>query len=145
MSSEYFIFKDIVDIEFCPENTPNLPEKIEWMEQKINNLKLNGKSLHETFFVKEKEFHKYIALYSIDTELEFNFNQIDGNCVINFSFPNFSKEKDESIELEIHVSSLKLGDNCRHRHRNKNQIKELLLKIIDNVKVDVFEKHKKRV
>lgn len=46
VASSLVTFEDLVDVEFSPDPRSSLPDKIKWMEKKIEDLKLNGKGLH---------------------------------------------------------------------------------------------------
>lgn len=45
-------FIDIVDIKFSPDKSLDLPEEFNWIKGKVEDLKLNGKRLHQTQFFK---------------------------------------------------------------------------------------------
>jgi len=63
IKSEMFSFVDIVDIEFSPDKEKTLPESMQWMQKRIEDLKINGQTLHKTSFLGESDHHDYILLY----------------------------------------------------------------------------------
>lgn len=143
VKSDVLEFIDIVDLEFCPDNNISLPKEIKWMEDKINNLKLNGETLHETFFVKEKDFHKSIQLYSVDSKFNFQTSDAKGQCIISYSFPNFQRTHSPNIELEVNVVKIIFDSECRHI--NKNNTREVILQNINKAKMVLFELYKSKM
>ena len=106
------------------------------MEKRIENLKLNGKSLHRTFFVKEKKYHEFIHLYKIDSSFNFDIKGQQGKCVIAMEFPEYARIKDPNSELEVNVKSLSFDGIPK---MNKNSIKKLLLQDFGIQKIKQFK------
>lgn len=129
-------FSDVVDLEFCPNASGVLPEEIKWMEKKIKDLKLNGSSLHETFFIKDAKYHEFIELYRVDARFKFDVNNITGSCVLSYEFPNYAKSKDSSSEMETNVVSI--TPEKGYKNINVIALKKNILAIADNIKTKVF-------
>jgi hypothetical protein len=56
-NSNVLEFQDVVDFDICPDQEAGeLPDEIKWMEQKVEELKLKGKNLHETVFIKDDSY-----------------------------------------------------------------------------------------
>lgn len=138
-----FEFVDIVDIQFTPEKNQDLPDEIKWIQGKIEDLKLNGKKLHNTLFLK-KQYHEYIHLYSVDCkfkfDLKFKGKNITGECTICFDFPDYEKNSDTiDSELEINIRSLKV--ECDRRGFTQSELKQALLKELEDLKITNFKKY----
>lgn len=138
-NSSLLSFSDILDIEFSPDTENKLPDGMKWMEDKINDLKLNGKDLHKTFFVKEKKYHDFINLYRIDSRFKFDLRGLGGKCVITIHFPEYSKSNDIDAELEINIKSISF--NIPPRGITKGEVKEEILHDIENQKIKQFKIH----
>lgn len=136
ITSNYLIFCEIVDLELCPDHGQPLPESMQWMTNKINDLKLNGKSLHETFFVNEKHNHGSIFLYRVEARYKFDVSGVAGSCVITMHFPEYSREKSNKSELEINIKSISFESPPRGIARN--DIKEILLDDLENQKSEKY-------
>ena len=91
-TSNHLVFEEIVDMELSPDHDQNLPENMQWMTNRINDLKLNGQSLHKTFFVNEKSSHEFIFLYRVDARYSFDVSGAKGSCVLTMHFPEYSVE-----------------------------------------------------
>jgi len=81
-NSSLLKFEDLVDVEFSPASTSPLPEKIKWMEKNIEDLKLNGKGLQNTFFVKDIDLHPFVHLYHVLARYQFDYKGLIGKCVL---------------------------------------------------------------
>lgn len=132
-------FKDLIDLEFSPDKNNTLPDGIQWMEKKIDDLKMNGKSLHQTLFVKEKKYHDFIELYRVDANFEFDYKGLTGTCTISLNFPDYGKSKDVSSELEINVKSIVPDSTIKDITRS--DLKKILLKEFENIKLENYKKH----
>jgi hypothetical protein len=141
-SSGVIEFLDVVDIEFCPDTTTSLPEKINWMESHIEELKLNGKSLHETFFIKDADYHPFIELYRVDARFRFDVTGAAGFCVLSYEFPGYAKAKDIKSEMEINVVSI--TPEKGYKNFNRNSLKKKLLASADKIKTNSFLSNKKK-
>lgn len=132
-------FKDLIDIEFSPDKVNTLPDGMQWMEKRIDDLKMNGQSLHKTLFVKEKRYHSFIELYRVDASFTFDYKGITGNCTISLNFPDYGKSKDVNSELEINVKSIVTDTILKDFSRS--ELKKILLKEFENLKLENYKKH----
>ena len=132
-------FIDIVDIEVSPDTNNPLPENINWMEEKINALKLNGTSLHKTFFVQDKSYHNSLHFYKVDSKFKFNIKGLTGQCVMSIGFTDYGLTKNVDVEMEVTIKNLSFDDFPRGV--NKLEIKQTLLKEIENQKIENFKKY----
>lgn len=53
-TSNALYFKDTRDLGFCPDETQTLPDDISWMQEKITNLRLQGKTFTRQFSLGKK-------------------------------------------------------------------------------------------
>jgi len=137
MSNKTFECQDIIDIEFRPDPEQKLPENIEWMYDK-NELIIKGRSLHNTFFIKEKEYHKYLQFWSLEAKFNFNYLGQEGSLVASFEFSDFAKKR-LNAEFEIKISSLSFINQLEAREKDK--IKQILLEDLENQKNEIFKKY----
>lgn len=129
-------FKDTKDIGFSPDESQQLPPEISWMEKKISNLILQGKGLHSTFFVQNKNMHKHIKLHKLEAEYTFDYANFSGACHITFDFPEFTLKKDIQSELAIRVNSIKFK---KKEGISTSKAKEMLLSQLDKAKLKYYE------
>ena len=133
-------FKDTKDLQFSPDNfDEKTPVNLQWMKDTIEDMKLKGKGIHSTFFVKNREYHKYMKLYRISCDYTFAFTAFEGNCRINFEFHDFESQ---NSELVVDITNLNLSKN--ENNIPKNSVKLQLLKILDTKKMEFYEKNKIR-
>lgn len=143
ISSSLLSFVDLVDIEFSPDKDKKLPPEMVWMEKKIDDLKLNGSTLHQTLFLKEKKLHDYIILYRVDSKFKFDIGGLKGECVINIQFADYSRVKAVDSELEINVKSLSFNESPREIA--KSEVKQKILKDIESIKISEFKKRADKI
>ncbi|WP_435550705.1 GapS4b family protein [Desulfobacterium sp. N47] len=137
VSSSLLTFDDLVDVEFSPESTSALPEKIKWMEKRIEDLKLNGKGLHNTFFVKDKDLHTFVHLYHVLARYKFDFKGLTGNSVVSIGFPEFGRSKEPASELEVNIKSISFEQAPKNLTRG--QMTKIILSEFDELKLLAFD------
>jgi len=136
MNSDFFKFNDIVNMEFKPDNVERLPKEIEWMQNK-SELKLRGKSIHTTFFIKEKKYHKNLQFWEMESSYDFEYESHKGSCNLVFSFKDFLL-KENLAEFEINISNFNLVNNVEYSNRDKLIVKNKLLKEFEKNKDLVY-------
>lgn len=132
-SSNALNFNDTKDVGFCPDNTTTLPTEIEWMQEKISNLVLQGKDLHSTFFLRNKSLHKHIQVYRVEASYTFDLDEVSGTCAVSFDFPDFIIKQDRQSELIINVDSLRITQ--KRAELSVTKIKEYLLTHLEQSKI----------
>lgn len=135
--SQMLEFIDIVDVQFSPDTGNSLPVGIDWMEQKIADLKLNGSALHQTFFFTDIKYHDSICLYNVDSKFKFDVKGLTGQCVFSVGFPDYGKEKNPNAEMEVNIKSISLDNSSVNV--SKSEIKQILLREIENQKINSFK------
>lgn len=141
-TSPILSFIGIVDLSFSPDKANTLPQGIEWMSQKIDDLILKGESLQDTFFVKDKKYHDHILLYGVESRFEFNLSGLNGECVVVIGFPEYEKSKKEESELELNVKSIVFQGSPKGIDRN--EIKKSLMREIESQKIKYFDQFKSK-
>lgn len=133
-------FKDTKDIGFSPDESVTLPTEISWMQEKISNLVLQGKELHNTFFVTNKKFHKFIKIYKLEAAYTFDYQDCSGSCSVSFEFPEFISKQDEDSELTIRVLNVRFKEESIRLPQGT--IKERVLRWLEKPKMTLFEENK---
>jgi hypothetical protein len=137
-SSTMLTFVDIVDVEFSPDTSNPLPQGIHWMEERIEDLKLNGSALHQTFFFSDKSYHEHLSLYKVDSKFKFDFRGLTGQCVISVGFPDYGYGPTKNTDAEMEVNIKSMSFETSPRGISKAEIKQVLLKEIENQKIKNF-------
>jgi len=132
-------FKDTKDIGFCPDTSMDFPDEISWMQEKVRNLVMQGKELHSTFFIKNKELHKHIQMHKIEASYSFDFSEYSGTCVISFEFPDFITKDSADAELLIRVNGVRFKENKTGITQSK--MKEILLSQLEESKLALYKEH----
>ncbi len=135
--SQILEFIDIVDVQFSPDASNPLPAGIDWMEQKIADLKLNGSSLHQTFFFTDTRYHDSICLYNVDSKYKFDFKGLTGQCIFSVGFPDYGKHKNIDAEMEVNITNISFDNSPISV--SKSEIKQVLLREIENQKISSFK------
>lgn len=136
MEGVYFEFVDIEDMEFRPDESLQLPEKIDWMSKK-KELILKGTEIHNTFFIKEVVYYPFLQFWGIDAKFKFNLANEKGSCVVNFLFKDFLHLQGEA-EFEINISSL-TPETPSLTQRQKIDLKKNLLDLFEKRKNEIYQ------
>ncbi|MCE9853497.1 GapS4b family protein [Shewanella chilikensis] len=128
-------FKDTKDIGFCPDGKESFPSELEWMQEKVSNLIMQGKDLHSTFFIKNKKLHKFIEMYKVDASYTFDLDECSGTCKISYGFPDFLPKDDKSAELIINVSSVRINE--KRSEISQTKIREAILTHLEDSKLEL--------
>jgi hypothetical protein len=138
MDSNYFNFIDIANIEFTPEDEFQLPQDIDWMKNKTQ-LKLKGTSIHDTFFIKDNQYHPHIRVWEMESIFSFDYRGAKGRCTVVFGFKDYLKKGVDS-EFTITLANFSLSDSSSLSNKEKNKIKRTLLDIFDKQKDQTYVK-----
>lgn len=130
--NRHFEFQDIINMEFKPDNSIILPSEIDWMINK-SELKFKGKQIHDTFFIKDKKYHKNLQFWEMESSFKFRHGVHEGNCNVVLSFKDFEK-KGANAEFEIKISNFSLINGSEYTVKLKNQVKNLLLDSFEETK-----------
>lgn len=131
-----FEFNDIVDIEFKPDESEELPKDIDWLKKKKEVI-MKGTDLHNTFFFKERQYHKYLATWAYEVKFNYTLVNQTGNCVFYFGFPDYTYKKKGNAEFEMNILRLNPSDN-RIENRERSFIENRLLDEMDKLKNEVY-------
>lgn len=132
-----FELVDVVNISFHPNEVETLPTDIDWMKKK-RELILKGQDIHETFFIKEVAYHKFIVCWSMEVKFKFkNHLSFDGDFSVVMGFPDYPKKRSEDSEFELNISGLTTKTNSTSS--SKNNLKADFLKMLDNYKNVIYQ------
>ncbi|WP_185286421.1 GapS4b family protein [Chryseobacterium indologenes] len=136
MQDSVFQFKDIVNLEFRPEIGKILPSEIDWMLNK-SELKIRGKQIHDTFFIKDNKFHENLQFWEIESSFTFKLEKYEGTCNIVFGFRDYLI-KGDNAEFELNISNFSLYNGSEYSSKDKLLIKNKLLRQIEKSKDLVY-------
>jgi len=121
--SDIFQFQRATDLDIGPDKTIDLPAEIKkFMSGSVNELKINGESLHENYLLNDKANHKYIDLAGIEAIYNFSYHAAEGNCIVRFGFNGYFKKRMTNIEFSIDISSVNLSDGFIAVNREKVRV-----------------------
>lgn len=140
IKSNLLKFEDIVDVEFSPESElkRELPEKIKWMENKINDLKLNGKGLQHTLFIEDKDLHEFVQLHYVLARYRFDYEEIKGHCEISGDFPEYSRNKEMKSEFEINIKNISF--ESAQKVISRTEMEKIISREFNRIKLKSFNK-----
>lgn len=130
------------EFEVCPDEETTLPARLRWMGEGVDDLRFNGRALENTFFIKEREFHRFLLLHGMEAKFKFECPIARGSCTVVFEFPDFGAKKDAGTEFEVNISGLTLEPGASEV--NRTEVKEELLRRINAFKLAQFEKYRTR-
>lgn len=135
IENDIFTFDDLVDIHFKPDESIPLPAEIDWMNMK-DQLILKGKQLHNTFFIKEKRYHKYLQFWGFEAKYKFQYLGLAGSLIVSFEYANFLKAGNNA-EFEIKINSIGFSKDIDSREREKK--KQQLLESLEKQKNKIYK------
>lgn len=140
--SEFFLFKGVKNIDLGPDKTLDLPAEINnFMTGGVRELKINGESLHENYFLRNQDNHKFVELAGLEVVFDFSYFAAEGNCTVWFGFLGYlSKKNNQNIEFLINISELTFAIN--HKNSNKEKVAMFLLEELEKIKMMNYNYHK---
>jgi len=102
-------FINIVSIDIEIDETITLPSdsQIKWMENKIKNLKLDGKKIEDIEILIDNKNHKYLKCWSMIVEYKYDNLSGKGTSIVELKF-NSSNKGEFSIRIENYKFDKKL-------------------------------------
>jgi hypothetical protein len=110
-----------------------------WMRDKIDDLSMQGKDLHSTFFVQDDYYYEFILLFGVVCQYSYFCNGFSGDCKIQFEFSD-RKVTNES-ELTLNINMISLGSN--DLSVSKNKAKKEILDSLEKYKLEAYQTYKK--
>ena len=138
ISSSLVTFEDIVNVGLAPDTGNSLPEEMRWMEKSIEDLRMNGKGLQNTIFVKNKALHPYVYMHQVLARYKFDHKGLIGTCVVSIGFPEFGSKKEFGSELEVNVKSVSFDQT--QKYITRDEMIKIVLSDFDTEKLANFDK-----
>ncbi len=135
-TNHIFEFNDITDIEFKPDDSEELPTDIDWLKKK-KEIIMKGTDLHNTFFFKERQYHKCLVTWAYEVKFNYSLVNQTGSCVFYFGFPDFTLKKKGNAEFEMNILRLNPSDH-KIENREKSKLESKLLDEMDKLKNEVY-------
>ncbi len=134
-----FTFKEIGDFEIIRDQEARaLPkdQKIEWMEGRVNKIKINGKDLGKVFLLNEPAYYQYYHLVRMTAHYAFKFGANSGECGIEFAFSGKTSRGDDYSGTTFDFSIERLS---RVEDSSKHQIKKNIIQKIQESRDSAFK------
>lgn len=135
-------FEEITDINILPdyEDINMLPQAVKDFLNNVNDISLKGKKLQDHIFITQKENHNFIQLKSIKFKYKFDKLGCDGNCVVEFEFPD--KKNMNISEFQFNISSLSIDKKDKENVSNSVISKKINISL-NKHKIENYYKYKK--
>lgn len=133
-----FDFSRALYIDIAPSPEETLPSNISWLElAKVKELHINGESLHEIHFIKDKSLHKYMELCEMTILYEFSTPKAEGNCRIRFGFPKFFSKRILATEFVVDIEKINIKQEYKCLEKD---VRKSLLKEFEDFKTSIYNK-----
>ncbi|MCH4829159.1 hypothetical protein [Flavobacterium columnare] len=134
-------FDEITDISILPDDSKidDIPTELKEFLNNVNDLNLKGKKLQDHVFITQIENRKFIQLKSIKLKYKFDKIGCDGNCVIEFEFPE--KTNMESSEFQFNISNLSISKKDKELISNSSITKKINT-ALNKHKLEKFEDYR---
>lgn len=126
-----FFFDEITDIEISIDAESELPTDFQWMEDKVSNIKFQGKALHETDILKDEAYHSSLIISSLKIDYEFKINSGDGKCTFEIEFP---KKRGKTLPNKDAEFIFKLINSKYSKKVNTKSAQKVLYRVFDKFK-----------
>jgi hypothetical protein len=104
-------FDKITNIEISIDSEKALPDKFEWMENKVSNMKFEGIALHETEVLKDTKYHPSLIISLLKINYKFEIKSTSGNCIVEIEFPTKRGKSMPDLESEFQFKFVKITCN----------------------------------
>lgn len=134
-----FTFKEVGDFEIIRDQTAGaLPKdpKIEWMEGRVNKIKINGKDLGKIFLLKEADYYPYYYLIKMTATYAFKFGANVGECSVDFFFSGKATRNDDYSGTMFNFSIERLS---RLEKGVLSQIRKSIIQRVQAIRDKAFE------
>ncbi|WP_268624992.1 hypothetical protein [Paenibacillus alvei] len=129
-----FEFSQITNVEISIDTEATLPDKIKWMEDKIENMKLKGKAIHETDLLKDPQYHQALILSAVRANYNFKSIASKGSCTFEFGFPSRGNIPNANTEFVYKL----LNFNFESDTKSKQKVQGFLYAKFDDFKTNAF-------
>lgn len=108
-------FEEITDIDVLPDydDSSKVSDSLKTFLDNVNNISLKGKDLQKHMFMTEKENHAFIKLKAIKFKYKFDKLGCDGNCIVEFEFPD--KRNMDTSEFQFNIANLNISKADRDK------------------------------
>ncbi len=131
------VFKNVTGLEMGIDPTQPLPEKINWMKDRVNQLIFSGKYLQKAEYFELEEYHDCIIVESIQATFEYHFRGIKGTCEIEYGFPKcLSGRRKQEIEFQVNLGRITKAD------QSLKAVEQFILAKFDQIKHELYIKYK---
>lgn len=138
-NSNVFSFKEVGDFEIVRDQTAGaLPKdpKIEWMGDRVNKIKINGKDLGKIFLLNDEAYHQYYFLVKMTATYAFKFGANVGECSIDFFFAGKSTRSDDYSGTMFNFSIERLS---RLEKGSQYQVRKSIIQQVQIIRDKAFE------
>ncbi|AZQ58363.1 hypothetical protein EJ994_05920 [Maribacter sp. MJ134] len=131
---DFLKFKKIVNVNISPDPEKETPEEAREFLKDIDNLNIKGKSLKRHVIISKSEYRKSLWLLSITVQYDFRHSEGEGNCELEYAFPDFKLDESENSEFQFFISKLTIDKKYRATAK-KTKIEKAIFKKVDDHKV----------
>lgn len=138
--SEYLEFHSITDIELYLDDEVESHEDVKDFLDEIEKLRLNGKGLQKHMLLYNEIYYPKLIFSSINVKYKLKYNLVPGFVFLNFSFPEYSKKRIETSELQVSVYIYLHKD---HKNvKTEKTIRKLIIEQLETKKIESFNRFK---
>jgi len=142
--NDIFTFEKALYLDIGPDPAENLPSNITWLElAKVKDLNINGETLHEIHFIKDRSLHKYMELCEMEVLYNFSLPTVEGNCKVRFGFWDYFSKRISSIEFVSDISRINLKPE--YSSNSEVSVRKLLMKEFEKMKSSNYNLIRKKV
>lgn len=138
--TEFLEFHSVTDIDLYLDDNVESHEDVKDFLEEIDNLKLNGKGLQKHMLLYNEDYYPKLIFSAVNLKYKLKYDSIPGFVIINLSFPDYSKRKNEFSELQVTMDILLHKDY--KSSKNENNVRKKLLDFVEKKKIESFNLYK---
>lgn len=134
-----FTFDEITNIEISldSEVEEKLPRDFKWMEDRVSNMKFEGKALHETDILKDNTYHPSLVISLLKINYKFKTRSNSGECIVEIEFPTKRGQPLPEPQSEFVFKFINI--KCKDKINSKSA-KQMLYRTFDIFKEECYKK-----
>lgn len=140
--NDIFDFEKLNFMDVGPSDEEILPPDIRWMlDGKVRDLGINGEEIHKIEYLKNSDTYRFLEVSDIYITYKFNYADIEGNCKMLLSFPNYFSSKNGRTELILNLAGYSSSQG--YHAVSRNDLGKRLNKDLQNFMIDQYNFIKK--
>jgi len=128
---ENFSFSKVTDLDFKVDDklVPSEELRIAWMKDQISKSKISGKSLQESFLLKERDCWNYIKVWKFEMKFDISTLDFNGDFNLILEFDGYARQFANSAKFQMSIDKI----NTRRFKGSTQKLQRTLLEKLNSL------------